>query len=121
MVFEETRLRGAYLIEPERKEDDRGFNARVWCRREFEEHGLNPRLVQTNVIFSHRKGTLRGIHYQAPPHAESKLFRVTSGALHAVIVDIRAESSTYMRWALFELTAENPKLLYVPERLAIGS
>jgi dTDP-4-dehydrorhamnose 3,5-epimerase len=121
VVFKETGLPGAYLIEPEKKEDDRGFNARVWCRREFEEQGLTPRLVQTNVIFSRRKGTLRGIHYQAPPHAESKLFRVTSGALYAVIIDLRAESSTYMQWASFELTSENRVLLYVPEGVAIGS
>jgi dTDP-4-dehydrorhamnose 3,5-epimerase len=121
VVFEETRLPGAYVIEPDKQKDDRGFNARVWCRREFEEHGLASELVQTNVIFSRRKGTLRGIHYQAPPHAESKLFRVTSGALYAVIIDLRTESSTYMTWASFELTAENRKMLYVPERFAIGS
>jgi dTDP-4-dehydrorhamnose 3,5-epimerase len=121
MVFEEAGLPGAYSIEPEKKEDERGFNARVWCQREFEEQGLTARLVQTNVIFAGRKGTLRGIHYQAPPHAESKLFRVTSGALYAVIIDLRTESRTYMQWASFELTAENRRMLYVPERFAIGS
>jgi dTDP-4-dehydrorhamnose 3,5-epimerase len=120
MRFFETALAGAYVIELERHEDDRGFNARTWCEREFQEHGLMPRLAQANVIFNRRKGTLRGMHYQLPPHAESKLFRVTRGAICDVIIDLRAGSPTYEQWAAFELRADSYRMLYVPERFAQG-
>jgi dTDP-4-dehydrorhamnose 3,5-epimerase len=120
MRFVETPLAGAYLIELERRDDDRGFNARAWCEREFGEQGLNPRLVQANVIFNRRKGTLRGMHYQVPPHAESKLFRVTRGAIHDVIIDLREDSPTYEQSAGFELRADSYRMLYVPERFAQG-
>jgi dTDP-4-dehydrorhamnose 3,5-epimerase len=120
MRFVETGLPGAYIIELERREDDRGFNARAWCEREFREHGLTARLVQANVIFNRRKGTLRGMHHQVPPHAESKLFRVTRGAIHDVILDLRPDSPTYEQWAAFELSADSFRMLYVPERFAQG-
>ena len=120
MRFVETGLSGAYLVELERREDDRGFNARTWCEREFRERGLTTRLAQANVIFNRTKGTLRGMHYQLPPHAESKLFRVTRGAIHDVIIDLRPESPTYEQWEAFELTADGYRMLYVPERFGQG-
>ncbi len=116
MIFTETKLAGAYLIDLERKEDHRGFNARAWDQREFERAGLTGRLVQQNVIFNHARGTLRGLHFQKPPYAETKLFRVTRGAMYDVIVDLRPESPTYLQWAGFELRADAHRLLYVPER-----
>jgi dTDP-4-dehydrorhamnose 3,5-epimerase len=120
MRFVETGLSGAYLVELEPREDDRGFNARTWCEREFRDHGLTTRLAQANMIFNRTRGTLRGMHYQLPPHAESKLFRVTRGAIHDVIIDLRPTSPTYERWASFELTADSYTMLYVPERFAQG-
>lgn len=120
MRFLETKLPGAYIIELERREDDRGFNARSWCQREFEEHGLTARLAQANVIFNRRRGTLRGMHFQAPPRAESKLFRVTRGAIHDVIIDLRPDSPTFERWESFELTPDAYRMLYVPEGFAQG-
>jgi dTDP-4-dehydrorhamnose 3,5-epimerase len=120
MRFVDTGLVGAYIIEIEPREDDRGFNARTWCEREFKEHGLTPRVAQANVIVNRRKGTLRGMHYQLPPHAESKLFRVTRGAIHDVIIDLRPASPTYEQWAAFELTPDSYRMLYVPESFAQG-
>ncbi len=120
MRFIETKLAGAYLIELEPKADHRGFNARAWCRREMEDAGLNADLAQVNVIANHREGTLRGMHFQKPPFAETKLFRVTRGAIYDVIVDLRAESPTYGQWAAFELRAEDYRMLYVPERFGQG-
>ena len=120
MIFTETRLAGAYLIEPERIEDERGFFARTWCRDEFERHGLNPRLVQCNVSYNARRGTLRGMHYQAKPHEEAKLVRCTRGAIYDVIVDLRPDSPTYRQWVAAELTAENRRMLYIPEGFAHG-
>jgi dTDP-4-dehydrorhamnose 3,5-epimerase len=120
MRFVETALAGAYVIELELREDDRGFNARTWCEREFREQGLTARLAQANVIFNRDKGTLRGMHYQVAPHAESKLFRVTRGAIHDVIIDLRPDSPTYEEWAAFELTQDSYRMLYVPESFAQG-
>ena len=120
MIFIETRLKGAYVVEPEHLADERGFFARVWCQREFEAHGLNPNLTQCNISFNHRKGTLRGMHYQIAPHAESKLVRCTKGAIYDVIVDLRADSNTFMQWFGIELSADNRRMLYVPEGLAHG-
>ncbi len=120
MKFIETKLPGAYLVELEPKADHRGFNARAWCRGEFEEAGLVDRLVQQNIIHNHARGTLRGMHYQKPPWAETKLFRVTRGALYDVIVDLRPESPTYLQWASFVLRAEDYRMLYVPERFGQG-
>lgn len=120
MIFTETRLQGAFVIEPERIGDERGFFARTWCEREFRMHGLNPRLVQCNVSFNRKKGTLRGMHYQAEPHGEAKLVRCTMGSIYDVIIDTRPESSTFRQWVAVELTAENRKMLYVPQGFAHG-
>ena len=120
MVFRETPLTGAFLIELEKRADERGFFARTWCRREFEEKGLDTRIAQCSTSFNERRGTLRGLHYQAPPHAEVKLVRCTRGALYDVIVDIRPESPTYLAWFGAELTAENGRMLYIPEGVAHG-
>lgn len=120
MIFAKTKLSGAFLIEPHRLEDDRGFFARTWCRREFEEHGLDPRVVQCNVSFNSKKGTLRGMHYQEKPHEEAKLVRCTAGAIYDVILDLRSDSSTYLEWIAVELTASNRLTLYVPAGFAHG-
>ena len=120
MIFTETKLKGAFLIEPERLEDDRGFLARTFCHEEFKAHGLNPELVQCSVSFNKKKGTLRGMHYQAEPHQEAKLVRCTMGAVYDVIVDLRAESSTFTRWVAVELCAQNRRMLYIPKGFAHG-
>lgn len=120
MFFKETRLKSAYIIDIERFEDQRGFFARSWCQKEFEDHGLNPRLVQCSISFNVRKGTLRGMHYQTKPFEEAKLVRCTRGAIHDVIIDIRPDSSTFREWVGFMLTADNRRSLYVPEGFAHG-
>lgn len=120
MIFKETPLKGAFTIELERLEDERGFFARSWDQPEFEAHGLRPRLVQCNISFNKRKGTLRGMHYQAKPHEEAKLVRCTRGAIYDVIIDLRPESSTFKQWMGVELTADNHRMHYVPEGFAHG-
>jgi len=120
VIFRETRLRGAFLIEPEPIRDERGLFARTYCRREFEAHGLNPEVVQCNVSFNRTKGTLRGMHYQAHPHEEVKLVRCTRGAIYDVIIDLRPDSETYRQWTAEELTESNLRMLYIPERFAHG-
>jgi dTDP-4-dehydrorhamnose 3,5-epimerase len=120
MIFTPTSLQGAVAVDLEKREDERGFFARSWCRREFEAHGLNPRLAQCSVSFNLRRGTLRGMHYQAEPHEEAKLVRCTRGSLHDVIVDLRPGSPTYKRHFALTLTAENRTMLYVPEGFAHG-
>ena len=120
MKFSETNLKGAFIIEPEKIEDHRGFFARMWCKNEFEAHGLKPNFVQINLSFNKYRGIIRGLHYQTTPYEEAKLFRCTRGAMHDVIIDLRPESPTYLEWAGFELTAENRKMLYVPENFANG-
>ena len=120
MIFVETPLRGAYVIEVEKHEDERGFFARSWCAREFAAKGLDPHLVQCNVSFNKRKGTLRGLHYQIPPHGEVKLVRCTKGSLVDVIVDLRKDSPTFLKWFAVELTATNHRMLYIPKLFAHG-
>ena len=120
MIFHPTELAGACLIELERREDERGFFARTWCEREFSEHGLNPRLVQCNLSYNKRAGTLRGMHYQTAPFEEAKLVRCSSGSIYDVIVDLRPESSTYLKHFGVKLTAGNHKMIYVPEGFAHG-
>lgn len=120
MLFTPIPLDGAYLIEPELIEDERGFFARTWCADQFERHGLNHRLVQCNVSFNHRAGTLRGMHYQQPPHAEAKLVRCTTGALYDVVIDLRPDSPTFRQWFGAELSAANRRMLYAPEGFAHG-
>lgn len=120
MIFTETELGGAFTIDLEQREDDRGFFARSWDENEFRDHGLNPRIVQCNVSFNHHAGTLRGMHFQNAPHAEAKLIRCTMGAILDVIIDLRPDSPTFKRWIGVELTAENRRSLYVPEGFAHG-
>jgi dTDP-4-dehydrorhamnose 3,5-epimerase len=120
MIFNEATIPGAYVIEPERITDHRGFFTRVWCKKEFQQHGLCTELLQSNVGFSHRKGTVRGLHFQHSPHAESKIVRCTRGAMFDVIVDLRPDLPTYKHWFGVELTGENGKMIYVPEGVAQG-
>ena len=120
MEFIETGLKGAYQVRLKKIEDDRGHFARAWCREEFQQHGLIPNMVQLNVGFSHRQGTVRGMHYQLPPHAEAKFIRCTRGAIYDVIIDLRGGSSTFGKWHGLELTADNGLMLYAPEGFAHG-
>ena len=120
MIFTETKLRGAFVIDIERREDSRGFFARVFCQHEFDAHGLKPTIAQANVAYNRKKGTLRGMHFQFPPAAETKLVRCTRGAILDIIVDLRPESPTYLQHVAVELSEENCRALYVPERFAHG-
>jgi dTDP-4-dehydrorhamnose 3,5-epimerase len=120
MIFTETKLKGAFILDLERHEDSRGFFARTFCQREFIQHGLKPIIAQANVAFNIKKGTLRGMHFQYPPAAESKLVRCTRGGIIDIIVDLRPESPTYLDHISVELTANNYRSLYVPERFAHG-
>jgi dTDP-4-dehydrorhamnose 3,5-epimerase len=120
VIFTETRLRGAFTIDVEPHEDERGFFARVWDGEELEAHGLETRVVQSSIAYNHVAGTLRGLHFQAAPFAETKLVRCTRGAIWDVIVDLRRESPTFLEWVAVELTAENRRTLYVPEQFAHG-
>ena len=120
MIFTETKLAGAFVIDMERHTDERGFFARTFCQQEFEAHGLNARVAQCNVSFNRRKGTLRGMHYQAAPFAEAKLVRCTSGSIYDVIIDLRPASATFKRHFAVELSAENRRMLYIPEDFAHG-
>ena len=120
MIFRELEIAGAYLLEPERHEDARGFFARTYCRRELEERGLDPRVVQCSVSFNHRRGTVRGMHYRAAPSEEVKLVRCTRGAIWDVIVDLRRDSPSFKRHTGVELDAENRVSLYVPAGVAHG-
>ncbi|MGG6241934.1 dTDP-4-dehydrorhamnose 3,5-epimerase [Nodosilinea sp. AN01ver1] len=120
MIFEATNLKDAFVIDLEIRSDDRGGFARTFCAKEFEEHGLKPMVAQCNMSFNYKKGTLRGMHYQLAPAAETKLVRCTRGAIYDVIIDIRPDSPTYMQHFGIELTADNRKALYVPELFAHG-
>ena len=120
MIFEETRLRGAFIIDIEKHQDDRGFFARSWCRNEFEAHGIDAAVVQTNISYNERLGTLRGMHYQVAPAAEGKLVRCVRGSIYDVIVDLRPDSPTYLEWIGVELSARSYRMLYIPERFAHG-
>src|SRR5262245_34355829 len=120
MIFTETALPGAYIIDLEPRTDSRGFFARAFCQNEFAAHGLKPVIAQANIAFNHHKGTLRGMHFQYPPAAESKLVRCTRGAILDIIVDLRPESPTYLEHVAVELNEDNHRALYVPERFAHG-
>ena len=120
MKFSETQLKGAYFIEIEKLSDDRGFFARSWCQKEFEDHGLESGFVQANVSYNLKKGTIRGMHYQIAPYQECKLIRCTRGAIYDVIIDLRPDSPTYKQWAGVELTADNYIMFFVPEDFAHG-
>lgn len=120
MIFIETKLKGALIIETERLEDERGFFARSFCQKEFALHGLKSNLVQCNISFNKKKGTLRGMHYQVAPHEEAKLVRCTKGAIYDVIVDLRPNSSTFKQWLGIELISESYQMIYIPEGFAHG-
>jgi dTDP-4-dehydrorhamnose 3,5-epimerase len=120
MIFTSTRLAGAYLIEIEKIEDDRGFFARTWCRREFDARGLAAAPAQMNLSRTKTRGTIRGLHYQAPPCAETKLLHCIRGAIYDVAVDLRPESPTYREWMAVELSAADHRMLYLPEGFAHG-
>jgi dTDP-4-dehydrorhamnose 3,5-epimerase len=120
VIFTETALSGAFLIDPERREDSRGYFARAFCQHEFAEHGLKPVIAQANVAFNNVAGTLRGMHFQFPPKPETKIVRATRGAIVDIIVDLRPESPTYLQHVSVELSADNHRALYVPERFAHG-
>ena len=120
MIFTQTDLEGAYIVDIEPHRDERGYFARVWCSHEFEEQGLNTDLVQCSVAYNYKKGILRGMHYQNQPYAEVKLVRCTKGAVYDVIVDLRVDSPTHLKWVSVELTEENHRMLYVPEGFAHG-
>ncbi|MCL4179688.1 MAG: dTDP-4-dehydrorhamnose 3,5-epimerase [Verrucomicrobia bacterium] len=120
MRFTETAVTGVWLVELDLVSDDRGWFARTWCAREFEQRGLNSRLVQCNASFNARRGTLRGMHWQIPPHAETKLVRCVRGRIYDVVMDIRRDSPTYCQWCAFELAEGSGQLLYIPEGVAHG-
>ncbi|MDZ5724897.1 dTDP-4-dehydrorhamnose 3,5-epimerase [Acetobacterium sp. K1/6] len=120
MVFNEMPLKGAYVIELEKIEDERGFFARSWCMEEFKKYGLSSQLVQLSISYNKRKGTLRGMHYQIRPYEEDKLVRCTQGAIYDVIADLRPNSVTYKQWISIELTSENRKTIYIPKGFAHG-
>jgi dTDP-4-dehydrorhamnose 3,5-epimerase len=118
VIFTETKLKGAFIIDLDRREDSRGFFARAFCQNEFRLHGLKSSIAQANIASTRKKGTLRGLHFQYPPAAESKLVRCTRGAILDVIVDLRPESATYLQHISVELNEDNQRALYVPERFA---
>jgi dTDP-4-dehydrorhamnose 3,5-epimerase len=120
MIFNETTLKGAFLIDLEPREDERGFFSRAWCQKEFEAHGLTAGIVQANLSYNKRRGTLRGLHYQAAPFEEAKLVRCTRGAIFDAIVDVRPSSPTYLQWIGVTLSGDNRRMLYVPEGFAHG-
>ena len=120
MNFTETKLVGAFVIDLEQFEDERGFFGRCWSQEEFADRGLNPRLVETNISFNRKAGTLRGMHLQIAPHAQAKLVRCTAGAIYDVIIDLRPESTTFKQWIAIELSAANRRQLYIPEGFAHG-
>jgi dTDP-4-dehydrorhamnose 3,5-epimerase len=120
MIFTETKLKGAFIIDVEPREDRRGFFARAFCQKEFAAHGLKEVIAQANIAFNRRRGTLRGMHFQFPPAPETKLVRATRGAILDIIVDLRPESPTWLQHVAVELTADNHRALYVPERFAHG-
>jgi len=126
MILKETRLKGAYVIELEPIEDERGFFARSFCRKEFENHGIEFEIVQCNISYNKKKGTLRGMHYQIDPYEEAKLISCVRGSIYDVIIDLRPDSTTYCQWSAIELTAHssqltaNFRMLYIPKGFAHG-
>lgn len=120
MIFTETKLPGVFIIELKRLEDARGFFGRTFCRHEFATWGLNPDVAQCSISFNRHAGTLRGMHYQAAPHAEDKVVRCTRGSLYDVIVDLRRESPTFKQWIAIELTEDNRRMIYIPKGCAHG-
>jgi dTDP-4-dehydrorhamnose 3,5-epimerase len=120
MIFTETRLEGVFILDIERLEDERGFFARSWCEREFINNQIKTRWVQANISFNLKKGTLRGMHYQASPYEEDKLVRCTRGMIYDVIADLRSNADTYKQWLAVKLSAENRRMVYIPKGFAHG-
>ena len=120
MIFSETELKGAFVIDPELLKDDRGFFARIFCVNEFRNRGLVTKYVQCNISFNLKKGTLRGMHYQAKPHEEVKLVQCIKGSIYDVIIDLRKDSPTFRKWITVELTERNHRMFYIPEGFAHG-
>lgn len=120
MIFTETKLKDAFIVDIEPHRDERGFFTRSWCAEEFETHGLDTRLAQCSISFNKKRGTLRGMHYQVEPFPEAKVVRCTMGAIYDVIIDLRPDSPTFKQWVAVELTAENRRALYVPDDFAHG-
>jgi dTDP-4-dehydrorhamnose 3,5-epimerase len=120
MIFRETKLEGAFIVEPKKFEDERGFFAHSWSEREFAEHGLDSHLAECSISFNRKRGTLRGMHFQAAPYGQVKLVRCTMGSIYDVIIDLRAGSPTFKQWIGVELTAENRQVLYIPKGFAHG-
>ena len=120
MIFTETKLKGSFIIEIEKTEDERGFFARSWDKTSFERENLNSNLIQCNISFNKKKGTIRGMHYQASPYEETKIVRCTKGKIFDVIIDLREKSNTVNQWQGFELSADNHIMLYIPEGFAHG-
>lgn len=120
MIFNETKLKGAYLIEIEQKQDERGFFARSFCKKEFQQHGIDFNIAQCNISFNKNKGILRGMHYQSAPYEEAKLVSCIRGKIYDVMIDLRKDSATYCQWHALELSAEDYKTLYIPKGFAHG-
>lgn len=120
MIFNESSIKGVYLIDIEPVEDERGFFARSFCRESFDRHGLDLSVAQSNISLNHHKGTIRGMHFQSSPHEETKLVRCTMGSIYDVVIDLREESDTYLQWMAVTLTAANYKMLYIPKGVAHG-
>jgi dTDP-4-dehydrorhamnose 3,5-epimerase len=120
MIFTETKIKGAYLLEPELLSDDRGFFARSFCKEEFQKCGLETDIVQCNISYNKKKGTLRGMHYQVPPFEEAKIVSCTKGSIYDVAIDLRRNSSTYCKWVATELSEQNFKMIYIPKGCAHG-
>ena len=120
MIFTETELKDAFIIDIEKREDNRGFFARAFCKNEFQEHGLETNYVQCNLSRTKKAGSIRGMHYQIAPHEEVKLIRCIKGAIYDVIIDLRPDSPTYRKWTGVELSSDNYRMLYVPKGFAHG-
>jgi len=120
MIFKELKIKDAYLIDLEKKEDDRGFFARTFCSQAFEEKGLMSRILQMNISYSKKTGTLRGMHYQIPPYAEAKLIRCLYGSIYDAMIDLRPDSPTFKQWLGIKLCSSNRQMVYVPEGCAHG-
>jgi len=120
MIFTETKIKGVYIIEPELLTDERGFFARSFCKEEFQKHGLETDIVQCNISYNKKKGTLRGMHYQVPPFEEEKIVSCTKGSIYDVVIDLRVESPTYCQWVATNLSDKNFKIIYIPTGCAHG-
>ncbi len=120
MIFKETELNGAYIIEIDKREDERGFFARCWCKNEFKSKGLMANIAQSSISFNKEKGTLRGMHFQLKPFDEEKLLRCSAGSIYDVIIDLRTDSTSYKKWTSVELSAKNQRMLYIPKGFAHG-